>query len=83
MDYPAYTFCENRGLGLAIWDSSEAYEDLKYLSTTAVKSDLWTALTNEDNRNCYDQFDCDNKLLWRQTKTGPVESFQANSVYNK
>ena len=79
----AFSYCEDLGLGLAMWDTAQSYEDLKYLATTAIKSDLWTALTNEDDVNCTDQSSCDNALLWRQSQTGPGEYFQGNSAYNK
>ena len=80
---PANTFCENLGLGLAMWDTAGSYEDLKYLATTSIKSDLWTALTNEDNLKCNNKFECDNRLMWRQTPTSPGGYFEANSAYNK
>ena len=79
----ARTLCENLGLGLAMWDTAQSYEDIKYLATVSLQSDLWTALTNEDDENCNDKDSCDNKLLWRQTLSGPGEYFQANSAYNR
>ena len=80
---PAYTFCDNRGLGLAMWDTADSYEDLKYLATTVIKADLWTALNNEGNAICSDKIDCDSNLIWRQTTTTPGEYFQASSAYNR
>ena len=79
----AHSYCEGLGLGLAMWDTAQSYEDIKYLATVSLQSDLWTALTNEDDKNCNDKDSCDNKLLWRQTQGGPGEYFQANSAYNR
>ena len=33
----AYTFCEDQDRGLAMWDTADSYEDMKYLSTTALQ----------------------------------------------
>ena len=78
-----YTYCQNLGLGLAMWDTAETYEDLKYLSTTAIGEGLLTALDDPDNSKCDGKWDCDGKLVWRQTQTGPRAYFQANTAYNE
>ena len=79
----AHSYCEGLGLGLAMWDTAQSYEDIKYLATVALQADFWTALTNEDDENCNDKDSCDNKLLWRQTLGGTGEYFQANSAFNR
>ena len=82
----AYTYCQDLDLGLAMWDDAESYEDMKYLSTTAAQADLYTALNNDEKEDCngctYTYCRCDNKLIWRQTQTGPREYFQRNAAYN-
>ena len=79
----AYTYCHDMDMGLAMWDTADSYEDIKYLSTTGVQADLWTALGNEDGNTCGSAWDCDNDLMWRQTQTGPREYFQYNKAYHE
>ena len=77
-------FCAGKGMGLAVWNTAELYEDLKYMATTVKQEDLFTALSNENQRNCNttnQQTDCDGKLVWRQTKNGPCELFNAHSGF--
>ena len=75
-----YDFCNDRNLGLAVWKSGEAYEDIEYLSYYyANGEELYTALNNENNEECNTDngnTDCDGKLIWRQTKCGPYEPFE-------
>ena len=80
----AYDYCANHTLGLAMWDTPESYEDVKYLADHAsVKADFYTALNNANNEACNGRDKCDGKLLWRQTKTGYCDVFQANTAFNK
>ena len=71
----AYDFCESKGLGLAIWDTAELYEDIKYLAG-ALNNHIYTALNNGNGQECDDKASCSGKLLWRQEKNGPCRVFQ-------
>ena len=85
----AYDFCEAQGLGLAIWDNAESYEDMKYLGKmlhnlyNTVSHD--TSLDNENKEVCNTNLNqsCDGKLIWRQTKNGPCQMFQANALQTR
>ena len=60
------TFCDNLGLGLAMWDTSDTFNDLR--SITGDNSDMfdeqaWTALNNADRKNCDGAQNCDGKLV--------------------
>ena len=91
----AYNFCNDRGLGLAVWKSAEAYEDIKYLANNVPwkehsyvgYADFYTALNNENEEACntdhHGKTDCDGKLIWRQNKCGPYELFEANPGHTK
>ena len=70
----------NKNFGLAIWNTSELYEDIKYLAILRGK-DLYTALNNENGETCHNRQDCSGKLVWRQTKDGPMQYFQATSGF--
>ena len=79
-----YSFCASKGMELAVWNTAEAYEDMKYMATTVKRADLFTALSNENEHDCNttnQQNDCDGKLVWRQTKDGPCELFTAYSGF--
>ena len=65
-----------------MWNTAELYEDIKYLATTVKQENLFTALINENKETCdtatpQPKDDCDGKLVWRQTKDGPCEHFNA------
>ena len=75
-------FCASKGMGLAVWNTAQLYEDMKYMASTVKRADLFTALTNEnreicDTGNSQSHNDCDGKLVWRQTADGPCELFNA------
>ena len=81
----AYNYCNDRGLGLAVWKGVDASEDIRYLTITYGES--YTALNNENNEDCHkhtshDLDDCDGKLIWRQNKNGPCELFEADAGHN-
>ena len=76
----AYDFCEGKGLGLAIWDTAELYEDMKHLSD-ALNGYLYTALNNGNEQECSDKAECSGRLLWRQEKSGPCKAFQEVSGF--
>ena len=78
-----YNYCESRDLGLAIWDTAELYEDIKYLATTAIGENLYTALDDLDVSKCFGTTsDCDGELIWRQTRTGTRAYYQKNKAYD-
>ena len=83
----AYNFCNDRGLGLAVWKSAEAYEDIKYMTKSNLnKAEVYTALNNENEEDCNTDdgnTDCDGKLIWRQNKCGPYEFFKADPGHTK
>ena len=79
----AYDYCANHTLGLAMWDTPESYEDIKYLADTSVNADLYTALNNDNHDTCSSRAQCDGKLLWRQTKTGFCDTFRENAAFHK
>ena len=78
----AYNYCNDLGLGLAVWKGVEAAADIEYLTTTFGES--YTALNNENDVECHkkkdsDLDDCDGELIWRQNKDGPCELFEADA----
>ena len=79
----AYDYCANHTLGLAMWNTPELYEDIKYLAVTSVDADLYTALNNANHESCSWRDGCHGKLLWRQTKTGYCDLFEANSAIHR
>ena len=60
------------GLGLAMWKGTEAYEDVKYISSTSNK-EFYTALNNDDKQTCVD-WDCTAKLVMKSTENLYVKS---------
>ena len=78
----AYDFCANHTLGLAMWDTPESYEDIKYLADI-IQADFYTALNNANHELCNTRDKCDGKLLWRQTKTGYCDVFQADAAFHR
>ena len=78
----AYDFCESQGLGLAIWDTAELYEDMKNLSG-ALNGHIFTALNNANEQECNDKGSCSGMLLWRQEKNGPCKVFQEDPGFPK
>ena len=81
----AYNFCNGHDLGLAVWKSAEAYEDIKYIarySPHGEKAEVYTALNNENEEDCntdHGQYtNCDGKLIWRQDKCGPSELYKGD-----
>ena len=84
-DNLAYTWCEGRSLGLAMWNSEESYEDMQYI-TDSEDEDFFTALNNANGEDCNtnnNQPDCDDKLVWKQTKNGHTCSFHADASFTK
>ena len=77
----AYDYCEDEGMGLAMWHTAELYEDIKYLAFKA-DSDLHTALTNKENEYCASKDDCHGKLIWQQEENGAEEYFETHTAYN-
>ena len=80
-----YSFCASKGMRLAVWNTAELYEDMKYMATTVKQDNLYTALSNKFEQDCDTRTqpsDCDGKLVWRQTKGGPCEIFNAFSGFN-
>ena len=81
----AYDFCNDRGLGLAVWKSAEAYEDVKYIASHN-GAEVYTALNNENEEDCNTddgKTQCDGKLIWRQNKCGPYELFERDPGHTK
>ena len=78
----AFDFCESKGLGLAMWDTAELYEDMKLLAE-ALKGHIYTALNNGNEQECNDKGSCSGALLWRQEKNGPCSVFQEVSGFPK
>ena len=66
----ARVFCQDIGLGLAMWDTAESYDDMMDISASnAVSDGMWTALTNTNSESCDGANACDgklvrNKILW-------------------
>lgn len=85
----SYNFCNDRGLGLAVWKSAEAYEDIKYIARHGPfeqHSTVYTALNNENEEVCNTddgKTQCDGKLIWRQNKCGPYELFERDPGHTK
>ena len=77
----AYDFCENSGMGLAMWHTAELYEDIQYM-THKTKHRLLTALNNKYDQNCTSKDDCHGKLIWQQEKNGPEEYFETQAAYD-
>ena len=84
-DGEAYAWCESRGLGLAMWNSAESYEDVSFI-THSEHEDFYTALNNENGEDCetkHNQQDCDGELVWRQTQNGHSCSFHADQGFTE
>ena len=86
----AYNFCNDRGLGLAVWKSAKEYEDIKYIASYCPSenwSEVYTALNNENEEDCNTDhgqtYNCDEKLIWRQNKCGPFELYEADPGHTK
>ena len=63
----AMNFCQNLGLGLAIWDTTETYDDMKSISSkSALSWGMWTALGNTMSQSCDGANACDGKLVRRK-----------------
>ena len=57
-------YCENLGLGLAMWDTAQGYADMKDIADSwQVNNGLWTALTNTNGKNCDGAQACNGKLV--------------------
>ena len=58
-------FCGKIGKGLAMWEDTDAYKDMKSITSNDVHDDaIWTALNNKDRDDCGDNpSDCDGKLV--------------------
>ena len=77
----AYDYCENNGMGLAMWHTVELYEDIQYLTHTTNRR-LLTALNNKYDQNCTSKDDCHGKLIWQQEKNGPEKLFETQAAYD-
>ena len=81
----AYTWCEKEGLGLAMWNSAELYEDIQHI-TSSHDEDFYTALNNDNWVSCNTKTqhnDCDDKLMWKQRRNGHSCYFQAYPGFTK
>ena len=84
----AYNFCDDHDLGLAVWKTAEAYEDIKYIASNSPhgKGEVYTALNNENEEDCntdHGNDNCDGKLIWRQNKCGPYELYKGDPGHTK
>ena len=78
----SYTYCNSVGLGLAIWNDADSYDDIKHIaSSIGDASGVYTALNNADGHDCALKADCDAKLIFRQTADGPREYFQRSPAF--
>ena len=72
----AMTYCDNFGLGLAMWHTADTYDDLKTMTGSKwggwFDKPAWTALNNANGENCYSAQDCDGKLVNDNIFTGWV-----------
>ena len=63
----ARTFCSNVGKGLALWEDTDVYKDMKSITSSDVFDEpIWTALNNMGRKSCdmnTDISDCDGKLV--------------------
>lgn len=62
----AMTVCEDLGLGLVIWDTKDAFEDLRTVTGSNngfFDKPAWTALNNPNKKNCDGSQSCDGKLV--------------------
>ena len=65
------TFCDNLGLGLAMWHTTDSYDDLKSITGSSSHNSktghfdkpAWTALNNANHENCDGAQNCDGKLV--------------------
>ena len=63
------TFCDNLGLGLAMWHTTDSYDDLKSITgsssfkTGHFDKPAWTALNNANHEDCDGAQNCDGKLV--------------------
>ena len=55
-----------------MWKGTEAYEDVKYISSTSNK-EFYTALNNDDKQTCVD-WNCSTKLVKKSTENIYVKS---------
>ena len=78
----AYGYCEDKGMGLAMWHNAELYEDIKYLAHKTTVHGLLTALSNKYDEQCASKDDCHGKLIWQQETNGAEEYFETHTAYN-
>ena len=66
----ARKFCKDVGRGLAIWEDTDIYKDMKSITSQSVFDEpIWTALNNMGKVDCGDNpADCDGKLVGSQYK---------------
>ena len=60
------TYCDNFGLGLAMWHTDATYGDLKTMTGSSwgmFNKPAWTALNNANGENCDGAQNCDGKLV--------------------
>ena len=60
-----------------MWKGTEAYEDVKYISSTSNK-EFYTALNNDDQHTCVD-WDCTAKLVMKSKKRIYFKSLHRNN----
>ena len=68
-----------------MWNSAESYEDVSYI-TGSEDEDFYTALNNENGESCdtkHNPSDCDDKLVWKQTKNGHSCAFRADPGFTE
>ena len=62
----AMTICEDLGLGLAMWDTNEAFKDLRTITGSSsgfFDKPAWTALNNANKKSCDGSQSCNGKLV--------------------
>ena len=63
----AKNFCQKLGLGLAIWDTADTYDDMKRISSKSdITKGMWTALGNTMSQSCDGANACNGKLVRRR-----------------
>ena len=58
------TYCDEHGLGLAMWHTDATYNDLREMTGSSIfDKPAWTALNNANGENCDGAQNCDGKLV--------------------
>ncbi len=58
----ARQWCTDASLGLAMWDTADAYEDIKFIAGD-INQKVYTALWNPLKNKCSSKSACDTKLV--------------------